>query len=771
MPGSLESVNVEIPSYNNPSDSGITASTSDGYNTYADVHSSGDIKLDIKVEGDVGTAETAETPASGNGITLKNSSFSDGEGASAATTEVTIIADGNVNSIASSGGTLGPTANGIEAKSEVVYNSKDTIISNVTVEGNVSASAGDPEDIDLVNGVNVSAVNYGTGSAVTNVVVNGDNGITAVGGEETRGIYADADSDAAGSVEINVAVNGINGVIAEADSGIAYGIFAVAGHDEEYDNSETNKLEEVEDNAQRKVKVQVANGGVTVTGNSAVGIDGKISGSAEFFVNQNVDVLAKGDGQAATGIQIDAYGENTDVKLDIGGVVASETGKNGAAIGAFLTARDGALLNAAVGNDGITATGAYATGINTIASGNGTEVNIAVNGITANSDASHTATGAFLYAEKNATVTAVVGESGIIADGGAEITSGSGDVGAALCIGDGASVSLDVAGDVIAKNGTGIELETRHNLPSTDKEEPDPGTINVFIEGTVSGGKESFLLNSGDLESSNVSLTVWSATENENGNILGTLDYDNVRKSLTEEIEEAKAQGDEEMVKNLEQQLANVDKIEKAAIENAAEIEKNIQYIIRVEKESNGGYKEYEGLSFGNALAVSNGYYAATEATDVTLKALDGYDVISIVDSENGANTFVTKDENGVYHILIPKGGGVWLNVKVEKIPEPSDDSSSVEFVLMALGRIIAKDGSVLTIYNNRTYTVAYADGSNDNGTWRIADSLLFFTNSAGEEIAPERNADGNAVYTFKAGTEFVITPDIVNAVQAYRMF
>ncbi|MBQ3404043.1 MAG: hypothetical protein IJG63_01325 [Oscillospiraceae bacterium] len=124
-PGSLESVNVEIPSYLRPSDSDITASTSNN-STVAAVHSSGNMQLDIKVEGDVGTAETAETPASGNGITLKNSSFSDGEGASAATTEVSIYADGNVYSNTPSGGTYGPTANGIEAKSEVVYNSKDT---------------------------------------------------------------------------------------------------------------------------------------------------------------------------------------------------------------------------------------------------------------------------------------------------------------------------------------------------------------------------------------------------------------------------------------------------------------------------------------------------------------------------------------------------------------------------------------------------------------------------------------------------------------------
>lgn len=738
-PGSLESVNVDISFDESSTEGKIIASTSDN-NTYASVQSSGDMQLDIKVEGDVGTAETAETPASGNGITLKNFGFSDGEGASAATTEVSIYADGNVNSVASSGGMLGPTANGIEAKSEVVYNSKDTIISNVTAEGNVSASAGDPEDIYFVNGVNASAVNSGTGSAVTNVVVNGDNGITAVGGEKARGINAVADSDGAGSTEVNVTVNGIDGVIAEADNGVAYGISAIAHHIEEDDNSETDELEEVEDNAQCKVTVKVANGGVTVTGNSAFGVDGNISGSAEFFVNQNVDVLSKGDGEKATGIQINAYGENTEVKLDVGGVVASETGKNGAAFGALLTARDGALLNAAIGNNGITAAGSNATGIYTLASGKGTEVNVADEGITAESNANNVAHGVILYAQDKAAVTATIGQGGIFADGGAEIESG-----ASLASTDGAFVSLDVAGDVTSNNGNGIVLGTE---PSSDQaEETAPGSIDVFVEGSVYGKQNSILLNDSSLTSENVAITVWSTSYNTDGQIVGIRETDNEE--------------------------------EKAALNAAAgDIESNIRYIIKI---GDSG-QEYDNLEIGGAAVKddsTHGYYVAraydeTEATIVSLKAVEGYQLVGVVHDDKDQTVrqdIIVQDTDGNYLLLIPHGGGLWISVSLEKIPEPSDDSSSYEFVLMALGRIIANDGSVLTIYNNRTYTLAYADGSNDNGTWKVADSLLVFTSSAGEEIAPERNADGDAVYTFKAGTEFVITSDIVNAVQSYRLF
>lgn len=604
----------------------------------------------------------------------------------------------------------------------------------------MSASAGDPEDIYFVNGVNASAVNSGTGSTVTNVVVNGDNGITAVGGEEARGINAVADSDGAGSAEVNVTVNGIDGVIAEADSGVAYGISAIAHHIEEDDNSETDELEEVEDNAQPKVTVKVANGGVTVTGNSAVGVDGNISGSAEFFVNQNVDVLSKGDGKEATGIQINAYGENTEVKLDVGGVVASETGKNGAAFGALLTARDGALLNAAIGNNGITAAGSNATGIYTLASGKGTEVNVAAEGITAESNANNVAHGVILYAQDKAAVTATIGQGGIFADGGAEIESG-----ASLASTDGAFVSLDVAGDVTSNNGNGIVLGTE---PSSDQaEETAPGSIDVFVEGSVYGKQNGILLNDSSLTSENVAITVWSTSNNTDGQIVGIRETDNEE--------------------------------EKAALNAAVgDIESNIRYIIKI---GDSG-QEYDNLEIGGAAVkddTTHGYYVAraydeTEATIVSLKAVEGYQLVGVVHDDKDQTVrqdIIVQDTDGNYLLLIPHGGGLWISVSLEKIPEPSDDSSSYEFVLMALGRIIANDGSVLTIYNNRTYTLAYADGSNDNGTWKVADSLLVFTSSAGEEIAPERNADGDAVYTFKAGTEFVITSDIVNAVQSYRLF
>ena len=745
--GSLEVVSVYLTT-NSDSDytyGDIVAGNSED-RTLAKVDSSGDIQLDVKVNGDIGAAETAETAASGNGISLSNSNYFSGESASATTTEVTITATGNVNATS---GETGPSTTGISALSEVQGESKNTIISNVIVDGYVSVAGGSGEGSSVpdVNGVDASATNYANGNAKTEVTVNGSDGITVTGSNnDTYGITAGAFTNGTGSAEVGVTVTGSGGVYVETKDGFASGILAQASSAVNNDNEVSGENEKPEDNGQRKVIVNVENGGVTVTGSNATGVSAEgssteeFNGTAEITVKQDIFATANGDEGVATGLYTSASEESTIVTLDVGGVVATSKGKDGAAFGVSLNASEGAKVNATVGANGITATGSNATGIYTLASGKGTEVNLAAEGITAESNANNVAHGVILYAQDKAAVTATIGQGGIFADGGAEKESG-----ASLTSTDGAFVSLDVAGDVTSNNGNGIELGSE---PSSDQaEETAPGSIDVFVEGTVYGKQNSILLNDSSMTSENVAITVWSTSYNTDGQIVGIRETDNEE--------------------------------EKAALNAAAgDIESNIRYIIKI---GDSG-KEYDNLEIGGAAVkddTTHGYYVAraydeTEATIVSLKAVEGYQLVGVVHDEKDhtiRQDIIVQDTDGNYLLLIPHGGGLWISVSLEKIPEPSDDSSSVEFVLMALGRIIANDGSVLTIYNNRTYTVAYADGSNDNGTWKIADSLLVFTSSAGEEIAPELNADGDAVYTFKAGTEFVISPDIVDAVQSYRMF
>lgn len=491
-------------------------------------------------------------------------------------------------------------------------------------------------------------------------------------------------------------------------------------------------------------------------------------GSANTTVTVGKDVAAEADDGYAQGIIISAYpNEDTDsedytVTVEVGGGVSTDgMGATGIQVNGTGRHSETPFIGTATVtvNEDVEATAKErsAVGLEVSASGEGTDVKLNVGGVAASSDGENGyVAGVDVYAADKASVTVTVGEDGISATGG----NTDNNIGAYLRVEGDATASLSVAGDVTV-DGEGIVLG---GYADPEDEEDVPGHIDVFVEGTVSGGDNSIQLVSSALESSDVDLAVWKADLNKDGNVVGTYDFVKSKEYLKEQLDDGYFTQEE-----YDERLSYLNKEEETIKQNAPAIEEGIKYLIRVEKNGNGEYKEYKGLDFTNAEMV-NDYYAATEATEVTLKATSGYKVISILDSENGANTYVTKDKNGVYHILIPKGGGVWLNVKVEKI-EPAADNGWTYVPVYALGKLTAKDGSVLTIYNNRTYTVAYADGTGENGSWKVADSQIIFTNASGEEIAPELDGDGNAVYTFKEGTEFVLTPDIVNAVEAYRVF
>ena len=170
--------------------------------------------------------------------------------------------------------------------------------------------------------------------------------------------------------------------------------------------------------------------------------------------------------------------------------------------------------------------------------------------------------------------------------------------------------------------------------------------------------------------------------------------------------------------------------------------------------------------------------------------------------SNDTTKSVLTQDADGVYHILIPKGGGMWINVKMEKIepapapaPEPAPApaaDSGYDYVVFVLGTITAGDGSILTIYSNRNYTVDYADGAKEKGVYKFVydgqllpdgsgekgsyrwlnDGLLIFTSSEQEVRTPEMDEDtGDATYTFRSNTQFLIESDIVSMIRAGRKF
>ena len=186
------------------------------------------------------------------------------------------------------------------------------------------------------------------------------------------------------------------------------------------------------------------------------------------------------------------------------------------------------------------------------------------------------------------------------------------------------TTKIEITGDVTAEEGA-IVLDVPYEKSKVD----------VIVDGTVSGELASVLLDE-RTDTSNVTLTVWAITENDNGNLAER--YKTVFNA---------EKGD------WEKELLGADE----------EFEQEIQYIIKVEQPEKGtlaaeGTYEYEG------------YDVAHQGDEITLK-VDlpfGYRVRN---AYNGTDVKVklTRNNKGQYFLTVPRGGGVMLSVTLERVP------------------------------------------------------------------------------------------------------
>lgn len=186
------------------------------------------------------------------------------------------------------------------------------------------------------------------------------------------------------------------------------------------------------------------------------------------------------------------------------------------------------------------------------------------------------------------------------------------------------TTKIEITGDVTAEEGA-IVL----NVPY------EKSKVDVIVDGTVSGELASVLLDE-RTDTSNVTLTVWAITENDNGNLAER--YKTVFNAEKGDWEKELLGGDEEF-------------------------EQEIQYIIKVEQPEKGtlaaeGTYEYEG------------YDVAHQGDEITLK-VDlpfGYRVRN---AYNGTDVKVklTRNNKGQYFLTVPRGGGVMLSVTLERVP------------------------------------------------------------------------------------------------------
>ncbi len=166
-------------------------------------------------------------------------------------------------------------------------------------------------------------------------------------------------------------------------------------------------------------------------------------------------------------------------------------------------------------------------------------------------------------------------------------------------------------------------------------------TNNILIEGTLEGGDIGLVYlektpDGEELDLSDTTLTVWKIEKNENGAVAG------------KETEEGECEQDEDFEKN------------------------NIQYIIKVGQPAAGATLKATGEG-GAALATVEGvtdtWSVAKEGETVLLKIdiQDGYALTGAYGDE-GRTLALLRDADGNYYIEVPKGGGVYLSVTLDRI-------------------------------------------------------------------------------------------------------
>ncbi|ETP73172.1 hypothetical protein UYO_0855 [Lachnospiraceae bacterium JC7] len=169
----------------------------------------------------------------------------------------------------------------------------------------------------------------------------------------------------------------------------------------------------------------------------------------------------------------------------------------------------------------------------------------------------------------------------------------------------------------------------------------DIGTIDVVIEGTLSAEDSAIVLKApyeGDLNQENrISITAWKI-ESGSGSLVTT---DNDPESETTVSEETRAA-----------------------------VEKNINYIIRIDE------AQTKNISLPGLEKDANGLYTAHAEDNVAVKlnipsgfTLDG------AYSDAGHNIRLLQDESGGYYLVVPSGGGVTVSLALSRIPSDSDDN------------------------------------------------------------------------------------------------
>lgn len=251
------------------------------------------------------------------------------------------------------------------------------------------------------------------------------------------------------------------------------------------------------------------------------------------------------------------------------------------------------------------------------------------------------------------------------------------------------------------------------------------GTANVVINGTLSGGKSAIIINKttetypdGDDEdktvtekygyNGNSNITVWKMTSEQKDLVLAEERINDYTQNFKDECNED--------------------------TETANKVLKNINYIIRTDKVSNGT------IHLSNTRLIS-GFDTARETEDITIKveASDGYKV----DSVKNGDAVLKKNADGTYTLTVPRGGGVQLSAVLSAI-QKSQSSSSGSSGSSSSSHSSASSVNVQTTSSDSGATVA-TTVSDSNGTHNT-NAVVKIANQQATVSTSEQTGNGNSI-------------------------
>ena len=458
-------------------------------------------------------------------------------------------------------------------------------------------------------------------------------------------------------------------------------------------------------------------------GQVLAGVTVRADANGSAYVDVRDNVSTSGKAKYAQGVSVTAAKKSEHAEVKVGGNVTALS-SDGVAQG--IDTNDG---NVTVGGNVSASTGNYAFGVMAMSRNQPGRILIK-GGLYAEGSGVQ---GAAVSAEDEAgDLTFSVGKGGITAVSKGDIDDQGMPVSRPLSTGlqvsDGSGkLTADIQGDISAqsekKSSAAVIVGMTHSEDHGDPDLPE-GSQFVRVRGNLISDDKGIMF----IESDYSHLTATDIlVENEiQADNVGVLVYKHHAKLLLPE-------NDENRVASMHRLNLTAWKIKANANGNVAEyytedsgslsdgvapagadraFEKKINYIIRTEQTAAGVTIRALDAD-GRALAKSHGYDVAHEGEKVILKADEGYQIVAAYNGKE-KKTALSKDENGSFFLVVPKGGGVWLSAEVRKAetpaptPTPTEDSDTPAAGATAkvsgtpMARMTAKGRKSLTISWNR---------------------------------------------------------------------